>query len=121
MGVLIVIQTHVSTDHPTPKPDELLTNLFNSVQRAGPIFSGRGFVRPEEEGYTMSLQLSPAAFNKNELGAKLQKALGSYIRAFFRENGWRVKSAKIRPTYLEFCVALSKAESKASQKDNANL
>lgn len=95
----------------------MLSALLVNVQRAGPVFTGQTTLRPEGEGYLLTLQLAPHAFNKNDVGARVQKTLGSYIRSYLRENGWRVKNASFKKTYFELFAApaASKAASSASK------
>jgi hypothetical protein len=95
----------------------MLSALFLNVQRAGPVFTGQTTLRPEGEGYHMTLQLAPHAFNKNDVGTRVQRALGSYIRSYLRENGWRVKNASFKRTYFELFAApaTSRAASSASK------
>ena len=101
--------------------DALLNDLFSSVQRAGPVFTGQATLAPEGEGYKVTLQLAPGAFNQNDVGARVQKALGGYIRAYLRESGWRTKGGSFKRGYFELCIAESRAESSSSQKRNAIL
>ena len=112
---------------PTSKQDPALNNiqdLFASIQRAGPIFTGQATIRPEGEGYQVTFQLAPSAFAQNETGKRAQVALNNYVRAFLQEDGWRVKTAGFRRGYYELCyapAAASKAASRASQKPKAIL
>lgn len=100
----------------------MLNNLYTTVQRAGPVFTGQATLRPGlPEGYHITLQLLPHAFNQNEVGVKVQKTLGGYIRALLREQGWRVKTGRFKKGYFELEVAESKAASSASQKASAIL
>ena len=99
----------------------MLNNLYTTVQRAGPVFTGHATLHLEGEGYRITLQLLPHAFNQNEIGTKVQKTLGGYIRALLREQGWRVKTGRFKKGYFELEVAASKAASSASQKDSAIL
>lgn len=99
----------------------MLNDLFASVQRAGPVFTGQALMAPDGEGYKVTLQLVPHAFNKNELGAKVQRTLGGYIRTYLRENGWRSKGGSFRGSYFVLCIAASKAASSTSQKRSAIL
>jgi hypothetical protein len=97
------------------RPDDVLNNLFFSVQSAGPVFTGNAQMHPEGEGYRVTLQLIPGAFNNNEVGVQLKTALGRYIRAFLKEQGWRVKSASFKRSHFELVAAPSKASSKESK------
>lgn len=73
--------------------------------RAGPVFTGQARIAPEGEGYNVTLQLQSGAFNPNDVGDRLKKALGSYIRAHLKECGWRVKSASFKKGYFELLAA----------------
>jgi hypothetical protein len=104
-----------------PSLKNTLDALFVSVQRAGPVFTGQAVVQPEAEGERFLIQLAPHAFNDNEVGNRTRKALGQYIRAYLKEEGWRVKTASFKKNYFELCVAESRASSRASQKRSAIL
>ena len=90
---------------PTTNPNELLNNLFFSVQRAGPVFTGQGRAVLQDKGYHVTLQLAPHAFNDNDVGRKVRAALGSYIRSYLKESGWRVKHAGFKKGYFELMAA----------------
>lgn len=105
----------------TSSATELLNNIFTTVQRAGPVFTGNATLNTDGEGYHFTLQLVPGAFNKNEVGLKAQKALGGFLRAYLRDNGWRIKAASFKRSYVELFVAASKAASSSSQKRRAIL
>jgi hypothetical protein len=93
----------------------MLNNLFSSVQRAGPVFTGNATLVPEGEGFHITLQLSHGAFNRNEVGARTQKALNNYIREYLKGCGWRVKGASFKKNYLELFTAPSRAASSSSR------
>jgi hypothetical protein len=106
---------------PNARVDEMLNNLFASVQRAGPVFTGQAQLLPEGEGYRVVVPLVPHAFNDNDLGSRVQKSLANYIRAFVRESGWRSKGGSFKRGYFTLDVAASRAASSSSQKRNAIL
>jgi hypothetical protein len=83
----------------------MLNNLYMKVMRTGPVFTGEARVSPDGEGYGISLQLAPGAFNQNEVGELVKKTLGSYIRTYLQETGWRVKSASFKKGRLELLTA----------------
>lgn len=99
----------------------MLTALFESVQRAGPVFTGRATQSPDGEGYRFTLQLLPNAFSDNEVGQRARKDLGRLIQSFVRESGWRCKAASFKKGYLELAIAASRASSRTSQKRSASL
>ena len=97
-------------------PTELLTALHNSVQRGGPVFTGQATLHPDGAGHRCTLQLAPGAFNDNDTGKQLKKALGEYMRSFLRENGWRTKGVSIKRGYVELFITKSSAASSASNR-----
>jgi hypothetical protein len=93
----------------------MLNNLFASVQRAGPVFTGNATLVPEGEGFHITLQLAQGAFNRNDVGVRTQKALNSYVREYLKTAGWRVKHAGFKKNYFELFTAPSRAASNSSR------
>lgn len=89
----------------TSSPQVLFNNLVGQVQRAGPVFTGRGAIHLEDKGYSVRLELSPSAFNQNEVGRLVQKTLGDFVRSYMKEHGWVVKSASFKKTHFELSAA----------------
>jgi hypothetical protein len=100
---------------PTARPEEMLNNLFMSVQRAGPVFTGNATMTPDGEGFRITMQLAPGAFNHNDVGVRTQKALSVYIREYLRASGWRVRTARVRSSYFELVTAPSRTRSSSSR------
>ena len=93
----------------------MLNNLFASIQRAGPVFTGNATLRPEGEGFQITLQLAPGAFNDNDVGVRVRKSLNVYVQAYLRASGWRVRSVGFKKNYFELFTAPSKARSNSSR------
>jgi len=83
----------------------MLNQLFQGVQRAGPVFTGKGSVVLEDKGYRVVLQLAPGAFNENAVGFKMKRALNEYIRSYLKECGWRAKDVSFRHGRLELAAS----------------
>jgi hypothetical protein len=82
---------------------------MGSVQRGGAVLAGPAIkhLNPDETRYL--LQLHPHAFNKNDVGARVQKTLVAYVRTYLRENGLKAKSVRLKKGYLEVCISRSRA------------
>jgi hypothetical protein len=96
----------------TASPEELLTNLWASVSRAGPVFRENGKVIPREgravecHFYFAPGGVSPAA----------SIPLAKYMRGYARESGWKVRSLRFTKHYAALVMAPSSAASKAARK-----
>jgi hypothetical protein len=88
------------------------------VQKAGPVFTGRMTGGRDGQGFRVTMELDPFAFNNNDTGKRVIKTLGGYIQAHIRSQGWRVKSVSFRRGYLEmfFAPASSSASSRSKNR-----
>ena len=94
-----------------------LQNIFESVQRAGPVFTGECTVAPKGRGWRITLRLSPFAFNDTLVGAKVKETLRRYLRAEFQARGFASKGLSIKKGYVEVFVAEgSRAASSRAKK-----
>jgi hypothetical protein len=84
------------------------------------VFTGRSTGKQEGEGYYVTLELDPFAFNKNDTGRRVLQTLGDYIRAHVRSQGWRVKTVSFKKGYLELSFAPWRVGSKAASNRSKN-
>jgi hypothetical protein len=84
----------------TDSLDESISNLFDSLQRACPVWTGH--VTPVDPGegvtkYIFTLQDSvPEAARKDLL---------AYVRGYVKRCGWRVTNVRLLKHYLEVSVS----------------
>jgi hypothetical protein len=95
---------------------QLLTNLANAVQRAGPVFTGQCTNAPAGEGFRMTLQLAPGAITATPVGATLKQALVRLMRGYVTAGGWRTRGVSVKKGYVELFVAPSSASSSTSKR-----
>jgi hypothetical protein len=99
---------------PTHNPQELLNNLWMSVQRAGPVFTGDANIIPKGDKQSCSICLAPGT-----LMHEVKHALRRYIKAYAKDSGWYLSDIRFEKSYLAFSIELSSAASSLSQKPSA--
>ena len=98
----------------TANPQELLNNLWGSVQRAGPVFTEEARVAQDNNGHKCSMQLAPGALSED-----VRLSLKKYMRSYAKESGWKLSNMRFERGYLAFSIEPSSALSSASQNPRA--
>lgn len=98
----------------TANPQELLNNLWGSVQRAGPVFTEEARVMSGSDVHECSIQLAPGV-----LSADVRSSLQKYMRSYAKESGWKLSKLRFERGYLAFSIEPSSALSNASQNPRA--
>ena len=99
----------------TDNPQELLNNLWGSVQRAGPVFTESANIVPRGDKQMCFISLLPG-----ELQPEVRRSLRRYMRSYAKESGWVLTDVRFERGYLAFSIEASSALSRTSQKPSAN-
>ncbi len=95
----------------TSDPQEMLTNLWASIERGGPTFLPDGRLIPREKNFECVFYLAPG-----KMSPDTRDTLSRYIRGYAQASGWTVKWLRFRRTHAAFEIAASKAASRRSRK-----
>lgn len=88
----------------------MLSNLWDSVSRAGPAFRKSGAFNEHDGEYRCLFYL------EGQLAPAVTKALKAYMRSYAHASGWQVRSLKFSKTQASLVIASSSAVSKAAKK-----
>ncbi len=90
-------------------PNEWLSHMCLSVQRAGAMFTGFAHVEQREDHYECTVQLV------HPLAPNVKKALETYTRQYARAAGWPLRGVRVLRHAVVFKTS-SSSVSRSSKK-----